>query len=329
MTPFLLIVSLLCLSTGYSIVYRMSPRDHATVTGTPAQDEAAMLAAERDRFDELVADLDFQTSRRHQDHPALAHRHSVNTITSDALDALYAERDRLREQLDQAPQQATDPADDLVAALVEQAVGQAAELHVQLADVETKRVGVYRERAHLLGWLASLHHHNAFLTAATDVDEPGWKLLHLNIAGHKLSWHIAPPDVELLDHVMTVPFADPRWEWDGSTTDEKYQHIRSLAFSQKSMAVHTPAPPAHARSTKAASAPATGHSSTRTTATQPNVDALLDAYADRGTVIQQAIRLVDSVLDAPSVDAAEQRPMQDFAHKIRNALLSAAPKTDT
>ncbi|MFF4504225.1 hypothetical protein [Streptomyces sp. NPDC001401] len=347
MIPSLLIVSLLCLSTGYTIVYRMSPRDRATVSGTPAQDEAAFLAAERDRFDELVADLDLQTPRPHQDQHTLTHRHSINTITSDALDALYAERDRLHEQLDQAhhrygshdarqhartaPHQSTDPADDLVAALVEQAARQAAELHVRLADVETKRVGVYRERAHLLGWLASLHHHNAFLTAATGVDEPGWKLLHLNIAGHKLSWHIAPRDIELFDHVMTVPFTEPRGEWDGSTTDEKYQHIRLLTFSQKSMAVHAPAPapPDHARSSKAASAPATAHSSTRTMATQPNVDALLDAYAHRGTVIQQAVRLVDTVIDAPSVHDAEQRSMQDFAHKIRNTLLSAAPKTDT
>ena len=185
MIPFLLILSVLCLS-GYFIVYSMSPPDHATVTGTRTQDEAAFLTAERGRFDELVADLGLQVSGTHQDRYTSADRHSVNTITSDALDALYAERDRLREQLDRAPHQATDPADDLAATVVEQT--------------------------------------------------------------------------------------------------------------------------------------ATAH--------QPNIDALLDAYAHRGTVIQQALRLVDSTLDAPPVDAAGQRAVQDFAHKVRSALLSAAGPRD-
>lgn len=103
MIPFLLVVSVLCLS-WYSIVYSMSPPDHATVTGTRAQDEAAFLAAERGRFDELVADLDLWTPERDRVLPDPTHRHSVNTITSDALDALYAERDLLREQLASAVQ---------------------------------------------------------------------------------------------------------------------------------------------------------------------------------------------------------------------------------
>lgn len=156
MIPFLLILSVLCLS-GYSIVYSMSPPDHAAMTGTRAQDEAAFLAVERSRFDELVADLDLRTPACHQDRHNSTDRHSVNTITSDALDSLYAERDRLREQLG-------------------------------------------------------------------------------------------------------------------------------------------------------------------------TLDALLDAYAHRGTVIQQALHLADTAIDAPSVDAAEQRAMRDFAHKMRSTLLSAMPQ---
>ncbi|MBC2908160.1 hypothetical protein [Streptomyces cupreus] len=188
---------------------------------------------------------------------------------------------------------------------------------------------MYRERAHLLAWLASLHHPNAFLTAATGIDEPGWKLLYLNSAGHKLCWHIAPRDVELFDHVMTVPSTDPRVQWDGHTTDEKYQHIRSLTLSEKGAAVRAPVLPARARGAKAAPIPATGHSSTPAMAARSNVDALLDAYAHRGRVIQQALRLVNAAIDAPSIDATEQRPMHDFAHKIRHALLVASPRTDT
>ncbi|RPF34982.1 hypothetical protein [Streptomyces sp. TLI_185] len=164
MIPILLIVSVLCLS-GYSIVYSMSPPDRATVAGTRAQDDAAFLAAECRRFDELVADLDLRSPGSDRVRHDLTDRHSVNTITSDALDALYAERDLLREQLD--------------------------------------------------------------------------------------------------------------------------------------------------------------------TAVRPNLDALLDAYAHRGAAIQQALRLADTVIDAPSVDSAGQRAVQDFAHKLRTALLSAAPKNGT
>ncbi|NUP38983.1 MAG: hypothetical protein HOY76_18690 [Streptomyces sp.] len=155
MIPFLLILSVLCLS-GCFIVYSMSPPDHATVTGTRAQDEAAFLATERGRFDELVTDLDLRTPERDRARHEVSDRHSVNTITSDALDALYAERDLLREQL--------------------------------------------------------------------------------------------------------------------------------------------------------------------ATAGRPNLDALLDAYAHRGTAIRQALRLVDTVIGAPSADAAGQRAVRDLAHQIRNAL---------
>ncbi|MCD9880006.1 hypothetical protein [Streptomyces guryensis] len=155
MIPILLIVSVLCLS-GYSIVYSMSPPDHATVAGTRAQDEAAFLAAERGRFDELVADLDLRIPERDRVPHDPTERHSVNTITSDALDALYAERDLLREQL--------------------------------------------------------------------------------------------------------------------------------------------------------------------ATAVQPNLDALVDAYAHRGTAVQRALRLVDTVVDAPSADTDEHRAVRDLALEIRNAL---------
>ncbi|MBC2908159.1 hypothetical protein [Streptomyces cupreus] len=102
MIPFLLLVSTLCLSTGCYIVYRMSSRDHATTTDTPAQEEAAFLATERTRFNKLVAGLDPQARRLRQDQRNMTDRHSINTITIDTLDALYAERDRLREQLDKA-----------------------------------------------------------------------------------------------------------------------------------------------------------------------------------------------------------------------------------
>lgn len=304
MNLFLLIVGVLCLS-GYCIAYSVSPPERTGATGTAAQDEAAFLTTERDRFDELVAHLGLHAPGHHPARYDTTRRHSVDTITSDALDALYAERDRLRERLDEAHRQAVDPTDPtghLVAALVEQAVEQAAELRARLADSEAKRAGVYRERARLLGWLASLHPDDAFLTAATDVDEPDWKVLHLGLAGHRLRWHIAPRDLQLFDDVTTVPLTDPRVRRDDGTTDDKYQHIRSLTRGHRRAAA-------------------------RTMTTRPNIDALLDGYAHRGTVIKQALHLVDTVLDTPTSSAAEQRPVHDFAHRVRRALLVSAPKT--
>ncbi|MEV6124403.1 hypothetical protein AB0M23_28500 [Streptomyces sp. NPDC052077] len=96
----------------------------------------------------------------------------------------------------------------------------------QITDLTKERDGAYRERAHLLAWLAGLHAPNAVLAPAIDIDdEDGWWLLFLTIAGRQLSWHIAPRDVALLNHVERVDVADPRAQWDGHTTEEKYARI--------------------------------------------------------------------------------------------------------
>lgn len=96
-----------------------------------------------------------------------------------------------------------------------------------------ERDGAYRERVHLLAWLATLYAPNAVLAPAIDIDdEDGWHLLFLTVAGRQLSWHIAPRDMDLLKHVGRVDFADPRAQWDGHTTDEKYQRIRTMPWGE-------------------------------------------------------------------------------------------------
>ncbi|WP_151480644.1 hypothetical protein [Streptomyces albicerus] len=106
-----------------------------------------------------------------------------------------------------------------------------------------ERDGAYRERAHLLAWLAALHASNAVLVPALDIDdEDGWHLLFLTVAGRQLSWHISPRDVELFNHVERVDFGDPRAQWDGHTTDEKYERIRTLPWGEMRDAVRTPGP---------------------------------------------------------------------------------------
>ncbi|WP_149563198.1 hypothetical protein [Streptomyces cacaoi] len=214
-------------------------------------------------------------------------RHTADTITDNALETLYAERDQLlaeladrseearerwiQQQLAETGLRAADfrngmtmeiePARELVAHWVGAAramLGDAPnytetpiEMHVKVSesperfafvlqrvapnaltphqarqDAERQRDGAYRERAQLLAWLATLV--PAVITPATDVDEDGWQLLYLHTAVGQLSWHIHPRDAELFAHVEHVPTDDPRAQWDGHTTDEKYQRIRGL-----------------------------------------------------------------------------------------------------
>ncbi|MGI5196545.1 hypothetical protein ACQEVY_23335 [Streptomyces sp. CA-288835] len=104
-----------------------------------------------------------------------------------------------------------------------------------LANRIRERDAAYRERAHLLAWLAALHPASAVITPASDVDdEDGWQLLYLVAGGWQMSWHIAPDDAHLFKHVTAVEPTDPRAQWNGHGTDEKYlrirQHTRLLAL---------------------------------------------------------------------------------------------------
>ncbi|WP_405925454.1 hypothetical protein [Streptomyces sp. NBC_00035] len=105
--------------------------------------------------------------------------------------------------------------------------GVAQKLLDQQGDINrltAERDGAYRERAHLVALLAAMTE-GAVLVPAPDVDEDGWALLYLNIGGSQASWHISPRDVELFEHVERVTADDPRAQWDGHTTDDKYARI--------------------------------------------------------------------------------------------------------
>lgn len=131
-------------------------------------------------------------------------RKTASTITDTELDALYNDLDRYEEDLGEMNEAAVDNAR-------------------YTASVEAERDGAYRERAHLVAWLAALH--PAVIAPAPDVDEDGWQILYLRIGGKQASWHIAPRDADLFDHVGHVPINDRRAQWDGHTTEEKYAHI--------------------------------------------------------------------------------------------------------
>ncbi|MGW1744532.1 hypothetical protein ACWCRD_02720 [Streptomyces sp. NPDC002092] len=101
---------------------------------------------------------------------------------------------------------------------------------------EAERDGAYRERAHLVALVASVAE-QAVIAPAPDVDDPGWQILYITLHGRQCSWHIAPRDADLFEHLDHVGAGDPRAQWDGHTTDEKYRHIDWIA-----RALGTPGP---------------------------------------------------------------------------------------
>lgn len=87
-----------------------------------------------------------------------------------------------------------------------------------------ERDGAYSERAHLVALLAAMTDH-AVIAPALDVEEPGWWIVYLKLGGHQASWHISPRDAELFAHVERVDVEDPRAQWDGHSTEAKYERI--------------------------------------------------------------------------------------------------------
>ncbi len=104
----------------------------------------------------------------------------------------------------------------------------------ELKRAEKDRDGAYRERAQLLAWLAALHPSTTVITQSPDVDQDGWQLLYLVAAGWQMSWHIHPRDADLFGHVTVVDVTDPRAQWDGHGSEQKYErmrgHVRLLAL---------------------------------------------------------------------------------------------------
>lgn len=95
--------------------------------------------------------------------------------------------------------------------------------HQAREQAEAERDGVYRERAHLVAYLAALHPSHI---GHTDPDAPDWSVVIVETPGGQLSWHIAERDTDLFEHVRTTDRVCRGW--DGHTTDEKYERLRAL-----------------------------------------------------------------------------------------------------
>ncbi|MFF9312185.1 hypothetical protein ACF1BS_14865 [Streptomyces sp. NPDC014748] len=97
-------------------------------------------------------------------------------------------------------------------------------------EYATDRDTARSETAQLLAWLAALHPSTAVITS-----EDGWHLLYLVAGGWQMAWPIRPDDLHLFRHVTVVEPSDPRAQWDGHGTEQKYQrvrnHVRLLALA--------------------------------------------------------------------------------------------------
>ena len=80
----------------------------------------------------------------------------------------------------------------------------------------------YRERAHLLAYLAATT--PVAVLAYSDPAE-AWPVLTVNTVAGQMCWHINPDDLDLFEHVRRT---DSQVTWDGHSTAEKYERLQRL-----------------------------------------------------------------------------------------------------
>lgn len=77
---------------------------------------------------------------------------------------------------------------------------------------------VYRERARLVAFLAELFETTTWI----DPNWPEFRVVAVETPLGQMSWHIHPDDMDLFDDDLT------EGEWDGHTTEEKYDRLTAL-----------------------------------------------------------------------------------------------------
>ena len=80
---------------------------------------------------------------------------------------------------------------------------------------------VYAERNALVAFLAKLY---SGVFVKNSPDAPGWGIVYITTHMGQMSWHIPQRDFHMFDGVLIVDSI----EWDGHTTEEKYQLLASL-----------------------------------------------------------------------------------------------------
>lgn len=86
-----------------------------------------------------------------------------------------------------------------------------------------ERDKAYRERAALVAYLTA--NYPSELVGA-ESDSGAWFLVYVTTPSGQMSWHLHEDDLDLFPHLVNkdeVPV-----EWDGHTTDEKYERLAEL-----------------------------------------------------------------------------------------------------
>lgn len=98
-------------------------------------------------------------------------------------------------------------------------------LELQLQTAEQALTNAYRERAHLVAFMTALYPASL---AYSDPDTPGWAVVTIDLGapGEQMSWHIAPDDLDVFEHLIRDD-QEPGFVWDGHSTEEKYERLRA------------------------------------------------------------------------------------------------------
>jgi hypothetical protein len=100
----------------------------------------------------------------------------------------------------------------------------------QLAAVTAERDKAYRERAHLVAYLAACY--PSVLAIDIDPDAPGWAVIFVETPTGQMSWHVSGDDLDLFLSVEHADSDEPQVpKWDGHTTEEKYRRLAELTAS--------------------------------------------------------------------------------------------------
>lgn len=106
-----------------------------------------------------------------------------------------------------------------------EAAAQAVEapLREQLAAATAERDKAYGERAHLVAYLAACYPSEI---VPAESDSGAWFLVFVTTPAGQMSWHLHEDDLDLFEPLLNAP--ETGIEWDGHTTEEKYERLAEL-----------------------------------------------------------------------------------------------------
>ena len=101
-------------------------------------------------------------------------------------------------------------------------------LNDRIEELEAARDGAYTERNRLVALLASIHPSGVKKTAIPGWDKAWHGCVYIDTPQGQASWHFHDSEAHLFANLP--PYEG---EWDGHTTEEKYERIARAALGEK------------------------------------------------------------------------------------------------